>query len=686
MQLGVQYYRDPNPPEKFWRKDLADIARAGMAAIGCWIPWRYINPAPGRWEVAKYRRLFDLAHGNGLKVRVQLVPESAPDWAAREMPDALKINDQGQRIPLHPCGMLQLGGWPGLCWHHPGARERIDEYYRTVVKLLRDHPAILTWDIWNEIGIGPHSFDPYTQDAYRRWARSVYGGIADYNRTHHTRFRSYAEVEMPNERVQGGIVLSQAADFAQFRWDRSVAEAHHRARLVREADPGRPVSLHTAASSPFVIERNDFGVADAGDIYGASTYNIDPFYDTMSAIKQRSIKGPGKWWLTERCGGRMVYYYGHCTFSGRDLVNDALKALAHGASGVCYWQYRCERVEQEAPNFGLLHHDGSRSERLDAVAGLARALARWNPDGMVLDPAVVGMVVEPFDLVFRTASESWMRQLWQEEKEFEEWLRALLYAGHSPNLVNAQSLGAAPPPDSLKVLIAPSLVILRPGVAETLSRWVRRGGHLIVGPFTGVFNLRGEAFDVAPGDGLAKLFGLRVFERANGGRFPFAPGRKGAEELAGRHLFEHVRVDRGTEVLLWCEGSPAVLRRSAGKGTATYVTSFAGADQSEGGSLLVPWVREYLARLGVRPPAAVGGPVWINTARLGRQRVVFIHNPGAEPCVATLTVPPHAAAGDPIADTTLKRRGGCISFRLAPREVRVAAVESSGQSREVDGE
>ena len=58
MKLGTQYYRDPHPPETFWRKDLAAIARAGFSVIGCYIQWRYVNPEPDRWELDKHRRLF----------------------------------------------------------------------------------------------------------------------------------------------------------------------------------------------------------------------------------------------------------------------------------------------------------------------------------------------------------------------------------------------------------------------------------------------------------------------------------------------------------------------------------------------------------------------------------------------------------------------------------------------------
>ena len=187
MKLGTQYYRDPNPPEKFWRKDLETIAVAGFSFIGCWIPWRYVNPERNCWELDKYRRLFDLARKHKLGVRVQLVPESAPDWVVREHLDTLMINSLGQPVTLHAHPMLQLGGWPGLNPHHPVARKWIDDYFHRVVHCLKDHPAILTWNVWNEIQVHLISCDSHTQSAYWAWAERKYGGLHSYNLAHAAR-------------------------------------------------------------------------------------------------------------------------------------------------------------------------------------------------------------------------------------------------------------------------------------------------------------------------------------------------------------------------------------------------------------------------------------------------------------------------------------------------------------------
>ncbi|MFH0795953.1 MAG: beta-galactosidase [Candidatus Omnitrophota bacterium] len=672
MKIGTQYYRDPNPPEKFWRNDLANIAEKGFSFIGCWIPWRYVNPERGRWNPDKYRRLFDIAREYELGVRVQLVPESAPDWVVRDFPETLIVSSAGQAVYLHAHSMLQLGGWPGLNSHHPTARALIDDYYRQVVGRLKDHLSILTWNVWNEIQHPWDSYDRYTETAYQAWIKEKYGTIDAYNRKKGAQFLDFTEVIMPNPAIQADLILlSDAADFAEFKWNATIEEAKRRAGLVREIDPSRPVSMHTNTNSPYPGDRDDWFAALHADIYGNSTYNQDAFADTMSCIKQRSIKGPGKWWLTEHSGGRMAYYYGHYTYTAQNMVSDVLRAAGHGAANVSFWQYRNEIVGQEAPNFGLLNQDGTLSERVEAVSRLSRILSTWNAETLTYDPAEIGLLFEPLDMVFRSASECWWKQPWQECNEFEQWLRAILDLGYSPDFLRTESICSTAPGQSLKVIIAPSLVVLRDGLVEKLAPWIQSGGHLIAGPFTGVFNPRGETFEKFPGDGLAELFGLHVTERVSGERFDFnKPGGK-TKRLSGKFLFEYVHTQKATEVLLEWKGKPAALKRSFGKGTLTYLTSFVGADYAVGSRLLTAWLDKHLRTCGIQPPMDIKGPVWVNTAHYQKQRVVFLQNPSEKRCTAKLRLPSEIIIRDPFEERKIRTANKIAVVPLAGRQVRV---------------
>ena len=679
MKLGIAYYRDPNPPENLWQQDLADIASAGFTMIGVWIPWRYVNPSEGRWELDKYRRLLDLADQNGLKVRVQLVQESAPDWTVRKQPDTLMVNARGQTAYLHAHSMLQLGGWPGLNASHPAAREWTADYYRQVVGQLKDHPAILTWNVWNEIQVPLRSYDPHTQAAYRLWAEKTYGGLSQYNKAHSTGFESFAEVQIPNETLEEVMLLHAASDLAEFTWTMSVEEGRRRGDLVRSIDPDRPVSMHTNTHTPYHHHRDDWQVAQHADIYGASLYDPDPFFLTMACARQRSIKGPGRWWVPETCAGRMVYYAGHFTFTGQDLVNTALRAMAHGASAFFLWQYRNEIYGQEAPNFGLLNSDGSASDRSEAVRKLAAALRERMPDELEFEPARVGLLTEPLDGVFRSASDRWKSQLWPERNEFEQWLRAVLDAGQSPDILLAQQVAESGIPQDLQVIFAPSLTVLRPGLVKRLSQWVQAGGHFVVGPFTGVYDPAGWTFPKCPGDGLSELCGLEVINRMNGEshsftganqkHFSFIDPQSGAESLAGRFVFEQVRAHDGARTLLACNGWPAVLTRQVGLGSATYLASLAGAAQANGSTLLVGWLGKFLREREVLPACDIQGPVWANLAHSKGQRVLFVQNPSETPCEAKIAT--DTALRDPVEDMKFESLEGFATVPLVGRQMRV---------------
>src|SRR5215831_7304458 len=66
--LGTEYYRAPMPPQGFWDADFAAIRRAGMRIVRTFSFWNWMEPAPGRYELDDFDRMFDLAGKHGLLV------------------------------------------------------------------------------------------------------------------------------------------------------------------------------------------------------------------------------------------------------------------------------------------------------------------------------------------------------------------------------------------------------------------------------------------------------------------------------------------------------------------------------------------------------------------------------------------------------------------------------------------
>ena len=80
MRLGVQYYRPPNPDRLDGEFDYRNLKKHGLEIVQFWVPWRCVEPEPGKWVFDEYGRRFRLAEKQALKVLVQLLPEAAPEW------------------------------------------------------------------------------------------------------------------------------------------------------------------------------------------------------------------------------------------------------------------------------------------------------------------------------------------------------------------------------------------------------------------------------------------------------------------------------------------------------------------------------------------------------------------------------------------------------------------------------
>jgi beta-galactosidase len=198
--------------------------------------------------------------------------------------------------------------------------------------------------------------------------------------------------------------------------------------------------------------------------------------------------------------------------------------------------------------------------------------------------------------------------------------------------------------DGYKILIAPQLHLLKPGVARRLSEFVERGGVLVGTYYTGFVNETQICFDDGfPGEGLTRVFGIwneetdslepeltQALVTTPGSGFPLALRYATGDVCA---LVE----SRGAEVLgTYAEGfyagSPALTRHTFGRGAAYY----------QAARLPVEFQRDFyrglLKRHGVAPVLPVELPqgMTLQRRRLGKREYFFAHHFGQGPAKLSL--------------------------------------------------
>jgi len=301
----------------------------------------------------------------------------------------------------------------------------------------------------------------------------------------------------------------------------------------------------------------------------------------------------------------------------------SLQAVARGADGILFFQWRQSRAGAEKFHSAMVPHGppeasppwrevvrlGADLRRLDAVCG-----SRVRADVAVL-----------FDW------ESWWALELPAKPSSDLRLMDQVEACYAPLYRANVTVDFVPPSADLsgyRLAVVPNLYLVRDEDAERLRRFVAGGGTLVLSFFSGIVD---ESDHVRLGGypaPFADLLGLRVDDfhpLAAGERvtLSFRDGNTGEGEL-----WSELITARGADVLATFEGGdldgrPAVTRSAFGQGAAYYVGT--RPDQASMGRLLAAAAAE----AGVEPAALVPAGVEAVRRHTTGGTLLFLLNQGA---------------------------------------------------------
>jgi endo-1,4-beta-mannosidase len=185
--LGVNYW--PRRKAMYWWSDFdsgevddefAVIQDLGLNTVRIFLLWDDFQPTPG--EVAHLDALtivcdIAAAHHLGLDVTFFTGHMSGPNWSPRWL---LGGNIKPTLRQIVSAGKVVSEGYRNM-YTDPVALDAERLMLRTVVRTLKDHPAIWMWNLGNE----PDLFaNPPTADAGRAWVRQMVSLIREIDDRH----------------------------------------------------------------------------------------------------------------------------------------------------------------------------------------------------------------------------------------------------------------------------------------------------------------------------------------------------------------------------------------------------------------------------------------------------------------------------------------------------------------------
>ncbi|MGW2689446.1 beta-galactosidase [Streptomyces sp. NPDC001414] len=579
---GIVYGGDYNPeqwPEEVWAEDVRLMREAGvnMVSVGIF-SWALLEPSEGVLDFSRTDRILGLLHENGIAVDLATPTAAPPAWFFRAHPQALPVDRDGRT--------LSYGSRQTFCPSSPAYRAAALKITAALAERYASHPAVTMWHVHNEYGC--HNAACYcdtSAESFRRWLRARYGDdLAALNHAWGTAFWSqwyYAWDEILPPRATGAVPNpTHQLDWRRFCSDELLSLYTAERDVLREAAPAIP------ATTNFMV-MHDFDALDywrwapeldvvANDHYLMSADPESQIDVALSGDVMRSLAG-GPWLLMEHSTGAVNWQPVNRAKTPGELRRNALAHVAHGADGICYFQWRAAKAGAEQWHSAMLPHAGTDSRIWQDVVRLGadlRALAEVRGSGGTAEVAVVWDWDARWALEFPSQPSGELRF----QELVRAWYEPMWRAGVAVDFVRPDADLSA-----YKAVLVPSLYLVDDAGAANLTAFAEAGGTLAVGFHSGMVDENSHVRLGGYPGAFREVLGVRTDEL-----FPLLPGERVALGGGGTGSLWSERVrPAGAEVVTSfadgpLAGVPAVTRHAYGAGSAWYLATLPDAETLAG--------------------------------------------------------------------------------------------------------
>ncbi len=598
MYFGGDYNPD-QWPEEIWREDVRLMHEVGVNLVSLGIfSWSQLQPREDEWTFDWLDRVMDMLHEGGVQVDLATATASPPAWLVHAHPEMLPELEDGTRL------------WHGARQHYcpssPVYREAARRLADAVAERYAKHPALAMWHVGNEYGCHVSAcYCEVSAQHFRAWLQRRYDTIQELNRAWGTtfwsqRYSAWDEV-IPPRRTPTWHNPGQVLDFMRFSSDALLECYEIEREVLRSRTPDVPVTTNFMS---FFKPLDYWRWAEREDVVSNDSYPdpSDPASSMRAAMAGDLMRSLGRgrpWILMEQTTSRVNWREINVAKPPGVMRLWSLQAVAHGADGVMFFQWRQSGAGAEKFHSAMVPHGPFEG------SPVSHEVKQLGSELSALDP-VVDSRVEAAAAVLLDWESWWALELPSKPSAMVTQM-SQLESYYSPLFEANVTVDFAPPGSDLsryKLVFVPNLYLVSDEAARSLAEYVRDGGHLVMSFFSGVVDPDDHIRLGGYPQPFRELLGLRVVDwlplaRDAGVEVRFGAGARGV----GTVWSELVELD-GAEVVASfaggpASGGPAVTRNRFGAGEATYLGT--RLDPAAMARLLA----EVCSRAGVQPVAAM---------------------------------------------------------------------------------
>jgi beta-galactosidase len=507
----TRYGGDYNPeqwPRSVWDEDVRLMGEAGvdLVTIGVF-SWAELEPTEGVFAFGWLRELLDRLGGAGIGVDLATPTASPPPWLSTRYPDILPVNAAGARY-TH-------GSREHFCVCSPTYRAMARRIVERLAGEVGHHPAIEMWHLSNEYACHvPYCYCDHHAQAFRLWLGRRYGSAGALNEAWGTAFWSqrYSDLSevMPPRMTPTFVNPAQELDYRRFSNDAFLEEALDERATLKGCRPELPVTTNFMG---FFKPLDYFGWASELDVASTDNYTdpADAEWAMQSAMHYDLIRSVNKkipWMVMEQTSQRVNWRPRNAAKIPGQMRAMSYQAVARGATGLLFFQWRASRAGAEKFHSAMLSHSGTASPVWSEVAGLGRELARLGSfDGAAVEARVALLFSWPNWWAIEAPGQP------ANDLKLDEQLSWM----YRPLYNNGITADFCRPDESLatyEAVLVPSLYLISEDEGANVVSYVERGGTAVVSFWSGIVDPSDAVYLGPYGGPLRPLMGCDVLEVA----------------------------------------------------------------------------------------------------------------------------------------------------------------------------
>lgn len=484
-QNKIAYGGDYNPEqwdEATWEEDMRLFKLAHIDTVTLNVfSWAALQPSEDEYNFEKLDRIMKMVHDNGLKVVLATSTAAHPAWMAKKYPEILRVEADGKK--------RKFGSRHNSCPNSPVYRKYSVALASKLAERYKDYDNIIAWHISNEYG--GECYCENCEKAFRVWLKDRYKTIDNLNRAWNTAFwghtfynwdevvpASYLSEHWGWERTTfQGISL----DYRRFNSD-SILDCYKlEYDAVKKHTPDIPV---TTNFMEFYKPLDYQKWAKSLDFVSWDSYpglDATPAKMALNHELMRGLKDGKPFILMEQTPSVTNWHPYNALKRPGVMRLWSYQAVAHGSDSVMFFQMRRSIGACEKYHGAIIDHAGHENTRvfreaaalgaeLDAIGEKTLGTRIHSDIGIIFD----------WDNWWAVEYSAGPSILLKYHEEVQKYYDAL----HNKN-IPADIIAVDTDFEKYKVIIAPVLYMIKPGVDEKLRQFVAKGGTLITTFFSG---------------------------------------------------------------------------------------------------------------------------------------------------------------------------------------------------------